>query len=206
MWKIKFIILIHISILLAYSQTDHTFFQNLKLTVNDSSYYPDSTFIYDILQKVQKNKINYTISGVLFNGNIIETKIKIPQTFMRADVIKQIVLYYYLLDDDDRKKEYIEIYPFFKPLKNRPWIVAKYQASGEINIWINQWNSIALPKKPSSFEAEIYNQVIDLSYKQSGLFDTVDVKILEQVAKKNDLHISIVEEIYQKVLLWQKSQ
>ena len=94
MWKIQIIILIHISILLSYSQTDKSFIQNLKITVNDSAYYPNDVFVDEILQNVRNNKINYTISGMKFSDHIAQTKIKIPQTFKRDDVIKQCVLYY----------------------------------------------------------------------------------------------------------------
>lgn len=207
MWKIQIIILIHIIILSVYSQTDYTFFQNLQLAVNDSVYSPDSTFNDDIIQKVNNNKINYTISSVLFNEGITETKIKIPQTFTRDDVIKQCVLYYYLLDNEnDRKKEYLEVYPFFVDLKSRPWILVKYKNTEVLNIWIHKWESIPSVKKPSSIEAEIYNQVIDLSYQQSGVFDSINVEVYEQIAKNNDLDKSVVQDIYKKVLLWQKSQ
>jgi len=203
----KDFILILISILSAYSQPDKFFFQNLTISVNDSLYSMDSSYVGEIIEMAEKSKINYTISGISYNDQGVCTRLKIPHTFTRDEVVKQCALYFYLLDNDnDRKREYLEIFPFFVPTNQRPWIKVRYFEPGALHIGINHWETIPIPAHPTHIEAEIYNQVIDLSFNQSGVFDTADIKIFKEVAKSNDLDISIVEEIYKKVLLWQKSQ
>ena len=200
MWNLKIIILIHIFVLLAYSQT-HNFLKNLKISVNDSFISVDSVYFSEILKKAKDDKINYTIFGMAFNNHMALTKIKIPQTFDLNGVIKQCILYYYLLDNEsDRKREYIEIYPYFESTKQKPWITVTYKDSSVLSLRFFRWETIPVPAHPSAVEAEIYNQVIDLSYNKSGVFDTVDVKIFQEIAENNDLDISVVKDIYKKVL------
>lgn len=206
MWNLILIILIHVTVLSAYSQT-HNFFKNLKISVNDSIFSVDNTYSNEITKKAKDDKINYTISGMAFDNHIALTRIKIPQTFDLDGVIQQCILYYYLLDNEsDRKREYLEIYPYFESTKQKPWITVTYTDKGILNIRFLRWKTIPIPAYPSGVEAEIYNQVIDLSYNQSGVFDTVDVKIFQEIAENNDLDISVVQDIYKKVFLWQKSQ
>ena len=207
MWKIQTFILIHISILLGYPQTSNNFFHNLNISINDSVSYPDSAYTKEILIKANDSKINYTISAMAFRNHIAHTKVRIPQTLVRNDVIKQCVLYFYLLENEvDRKREYLEVYPFFMSLNSRPDVIVRYEGDGNLKIRFRKWENIPVPPKPTSVEAEIYNQVIDLSYNQKGVFETVDVKIFKIVADNNDLDVSVVNNIYRKVLLWQKSQ
>ncbi len=206
MWNLIIILLINILILSAYSQT-HDFFKNLKISVNDSIFSVDSTYSNEIIKEANDDKINYTISGVVFNNHIALTRIKIPQTFDLNGVIQQCILYYYLLENEsDRKREVLEIYPYFESTKQKPWITVTYKDSGILYVRFLRWKTIPVPAYPSAVEAEIYNQVIDLSYNQSGVFDTIDVKIFQEIAENNDLDISVVQHIYKKVFLWQKSQ
>lgn len=207
MWKIYTYIILHISIQLSYPQIDNDFLYDLKISINDSTFIPDSIFTKEILSKAENGKINYTICGMAFSNHMARTRVKIPQTFDQDNVIRQCVLYFYLLNNnEDRNREYLEVYPFFEPLTNRPYVIVRYQNDGILKINFREWDIIQVPSKPTSIEAEIYNQVIELSYHKISVFDTVDVKIFEKVAIKNDLNVSIVINIYKKVLLWQKSQ
>lgn len=207
MWYVQIIILFHICILPVFSQTNDIFIQNLNISINNSIIYADSSFTQKIIKKAEMQKFNYTISSMAYADDFAYTKVRIPQTFNRNEVVEQCALYYYLLQNEhDRKREHIEVYPFFEPLNNKPSVIVQYYGNGILKIRFRKWKNIPALEKPTTVEAEIYNQVIDLSFNQAEIFGTIDSNIFKKVAEKNDLDVIIVNDIYKKVLLWQKSQ
>lgn len=200
-----FLFIFYTSILFA--QSNCRFPENLHISSNDSSLIFDKSIRESVLDKAEKMYINYTVVGIHYDSDRVISKILVPQTFTKYKVVEQGLLYFCLLNDEkNMRRELLKIYPFFVQFERKPFVTIKYRGNGKFKVNINNWETVALPAKPTVFEAEIYNQVLDKSFSAMQSFETIPAEIFEQVAKLNDLDISVIEEIYQKVLLWQKSQ
>ena len=188
-------------------QNNDTFLQNLNITVNDSIIHLDSAFTNQIQKKLKIQKFNYTISGISYVPDAAYTIVRIPQTFNRNQVIGQCILYYYSLSDEKaRMREQLQVYPFFEPIGPNPNITSRYNGYGRLKITIRKWNTIPFPERPSKFEADIYNQIMDLIFDQAQIFGPPDRDIFEKIGKLKGMETDTVIDIYKRVLLWQKSQ
>jgi len=188
------------------SKSTDYFLRNLNISLNDTVFFAGRVFKQHIRENAANNKINFTISGMHFENGNVTTKIRIPQTFTISQVIEQCALYYLMLAEEKRHKEHIQIYPFFSPIVEKPYAAASYTQNGKLQVHFHRWDAVPVPAKPDAYEAEIYNQIMDLSFGQGELLGPVDSEIFKQVGMQNKISAEAAIEIYKKVLLWQKSQ
>jgi len=161
----------------------------------------------EILEKSEKADINYTTVGMQFETTHSIAKILVPQTYDTTALIEQCLIYYSFLGSEEKmQKETLLVYPFFAAIEKQAAVAVSYSGRGLFKIKIREWETVSMPPSPSVIEAEIFNMVLDQSFSGSQNFETIPDEVFEYVARKNDIDRSIVEEIYRKVLLWQKSQ
>ena len=189
------------------SQPAYDLPENIQVQVNDSTLQVDATLRQQIKDKAAQGKLNYSIAGVHFDGDRISTRLLIPQTFSMMQVIEQVLLYYsFLTDERNRKREQVLIYPLFVDMEARPDIETQYKGGGKFTFKIKQWHTVAMPARPTIFEAEIYNQILDRSFNTEQAIETIPDEIFAAVARNHKTEIEVIRDIYQKVHLWQKSQ
>jgi len=160
-----------------------------------------------LLNKVEKADINYTIVGMEFETTHSMAKILVPQTFDTTALMEQCLLYFIFLgSEESREKETLMVYPYFEPVESQASVIVTYSGGGRYKIMIKKWETIPMPKSPSSLEAELFNMVLDQSFSSSQNIESIPDEVFDKVARINNIETSVVKEIYQRVLLWQKSQ
>lgn len=179
--------------------------KNIRISTNDSSL--SNIFLSDsLIDKVMHRELSYSIVGSYFDGNEVFTKIRLPQTYSRFQIIEQIILYYNLFDSEQKRMlEHLLIYPLFVSLSEKPYISCFYKGGGKFDVYFHKWNTVPVPPEPSTIEKEIYNQILDRTFSQPQSMNSIPKEFFREVANKNQINVKMVIEIYQKVLLWQKS-
>lgn len=181
--------------------------ENIQVLVNDSTLQVDAERRQRILEKAAQGKLNYSIAGIHFDGDRIYTKLLIPQTFSKWQVIEQVILYYaFLSNERDRKREQVFVYPLFVDTETQPHMEIRYTGNGKFAVKVKQWQTVVMPERPTIFEAEIYNQILDRAFTREQAMETIPDEIFSTVARNHKTEIEVIRDIYQKVHLWQKSQ
>jgi len=182
----------------------------ITIFINDSLFTPSLEWNDTLVIEASSGKIRYRISSPHHDTNtdIIETKIKIPQILSLREVVRQVILYYALLNsEEDRHKERIFIYPYFTSIDQKASISCSYRIAGKYYIYIDHWKTVPIPDKPIPEHKEIFNQIMETSFKGIQLFAEIPPdEVLNEVAKRNNMDPARVIQIYKNVILWQLSQ
>lgn len=192
---------------LLWAQTRYYLPESLYFTVNDTSLHFDSDLRTRILEKAKNAKLNYSVVGIHFDTDRVYSKILVPQTFTRLQLVEQAVLYFsFIAQEENMKRERVLIYPFFVSPEQEPFVQVNYLGEGQFKVRFHSWETVPLPPRPTLFEAEIYNLILDKTFNLSQSFETIPEDVFEDVAEINHVDISVIKQIYEKVHLWQKSQ
>jgi len=178
----------------------------IRITVNDSLYHVNQSFLDSLRLCYDQSRFLYHIAGVHFDSQYTFTSMRLPQTLGQRELMKQIILYYNFLGDETKRRfERILIFPFFVPLKEPAPVSCRYR-DGLFRITILHWQQVPIPPMPSPEDREIYNQIINHTLEVSNTLDEIDKRILMDTAEENNLTLDEVLKIYQDVLLWQRSR
>lgn len=179
----------------------------IAITVNDSSLMNDRTWLDSLASLIPHHKLLHSIIGFNTDGNRVTTKIRLPQTLSKKQLVENIVVYYCLFDSDKKRvAEHLLVYPYFVPVDNKPFATCRYGGNGSFIIHINQWPVVRIPVEPDFIEKELYNQVLQEAFRESQNMDSIPDEIFSRVAQKNHLNPDSVVQIYQRVYLWHKSR
>jgi hypothetical protein len=179
----------------------------ITIFINDSLFTPALEWNDKLVHEAALAKLRYRIAASHGDDQDVVTKIKIPQILSFPEVIRQVILYYSLLTtEQDRQNERILIYPYFKSIDRDAALSCKYQTRGKFYISVKHWHTVPVPPKPSPEDKEIFNQIMETSFKDIQKFGDLPDEIFANVALRNKMTANDVRHIYQKVILWQLGQ
>jgi hypothetical protein len=179
----------------------------ITIFINDSLFTPALEWNDKLVHEAASAKLRYRIAASHGDDQDVLTKIKIPQILTFPEVMRQVILYYALLTtEEDRSNERILIYPYFKSIEREAALSCTYQTGGQFYINVKQWHTVPIPPKPSPESKEIFNQIMETSFKDIQNFGDLPDEIFANVALKNKMSANDVRHIYQQVILWQLGQ
>ncbi len=177
----------------------------LQITTNDSTLSFSKEWLAGILSNLPHRQPQYAIVAFYASQNVCYTKLRIPQTANRTQVIENIILYYLLMQkEEDRCSEILLIYPYFVPVTQHPFVTARYLKGGQIVIHFNQWETVQPPPEPSPKEKQIYNFILQKYFEHSSTMDVIPDSLFQIAARRFSLSTAKIKTIYQNVFLWQK--
>lgn len=178
----------------------------IKIDINDSEKFLSIGWIDSLADEALNWSIRYKIVGAKRSTYYILSHIQIPQILTFEEVLRQIVIYYALLpNEDEREKEILNIFPYFESTEDKPAIRVHYTSLGEYDIELNYWNRVPAPDPPIPEDKDIFNQVLQLAFNGVQSLGDVPDRVFEEIAKKNDLSVERIRNIYQNTILWQVS-
>ena len=186
------------------AQTDIKRAGEIQITVNESELPLTPGWIDTMVNDAAGMKIYYKIVGVSRKNYTVTTLLQIPQILSLKEVYEQIVLYYKLLpDEESRVEENLIILPYFESTDRDPALKCQYLSGGKFIIGFKHWNQVPVPEQPIVEHRDIFNQLLQISFNEVHSFGDISEDVFEKVAKKNNLPVEQVKEIYQKTILWQ---
>ena len=179
----------------------------LQIVTNDSTLSFSPEWISGVLSNLPHRKPDYAIVAFYTSEKVCYTKLRIPQTASRTQVIENVLLYYFLIKkEEDRCSEILLIYPYFVPVTRPPYVTAKYNTGGQIIIEFKQWTKVPVPPEPTRQEMIIYNFILQKYFERCSTMDTVPDEIFSAASQNFSLSKEKIKAIYQKVFLWKKQQ
>jgi hypothetical protein len=191
-------------VLILNSYTGQDEHSQISVVVNDSPFPLSSSWIDSITTDLESAVILYKITGAQSDGVSVTTRIRLPQVLTLKEVVKQIILYYKLLDnEDERRNEELFIYPYFVGVNSLPYLRVHYTAMNTISVQLREWQTITRPPAPNPEECDIYNQIIEDSFRDVQEYQNIPDETFRKIAKKNNIPMESVIRIYKNVFLWQ---
>jgi len=204
--KFKIIIPLLLPIVLI-AQPDIKLPLQIHLMINDSEIDITSGWVDSLVSEALSAKIRYQIVGASYIDKSITTQIQLPQFLSLNEVMRQIVIYYSLIpEENDRQKEKLLIYPYFTEKKSTPSLECRYVAVGEFDISVFKWEQVPIPDQPDVEQLEIFNKILQVSFSETSSFGGIPEESLEKFAKRNNMSVEQVRQIYQNTILWQLSR
>ena len=189
-----------------YAQAQIELPKEIRVEVNDIEKNLTAGWIDSLIDDAYSGAIHYKILGAKRFEYYITTHIQIPQILSIDEVLRQIVIYYALLPDEDaREREILNIFQYFESTIGEPAIKANYSSDGEFDINIYRWSKVPIPDPPIPEDKDLFNQIIQSSFKDVQSLGEVPDQVFEKVAVKNNLSIERIKIIYQNTILWQVS-
>ena len=176
----------------------------ILLTVNGFELPLTEGWIDSLIDDAFGVKIYYKIVGASRKESLVITEIQIPQILSINEVYRQIVLYYTILpDEDSREREFLNIYPYFESTEEDPALRCQYFSEGKYEMDVDYWHRVPIPDQPVPEDKDIYNQILQISFREVQSLGDISDDIFVKVAIKNGLSLQRVREIYQNTILWQ---
>ena len=177
------------------------------LMINDSEVNLSSGWVDSLVTEAFSAEIRYQIVGASYIDKSITTQIQLPQFLPLSDVLRQIVIYYSLIkEENDRQKEKLLIYPYFTEKDSSPSLECRYDAGGEFDIRVFKWDRVPIPNQPDIGQLEIFNKILQDTFSETSSFSGIPDQSLEKFAKRNNIPVEQVRQIYQNTILWQLSR
>ena len=195
-----------ISTQIVFGQTQVEVPKEIKIEINNDEKILTEGWLDSLYDDAYSGEIHYKILGAKRFEYFITTNLQIPQILSLDDALRQIIIYYSLLPGEDaRDRELVHVFQFFEPTTSDPAIRAKCHAEGEFEFEISRWNQVPIPSAPIPEDKDIYNQIVQTSFKNVQTFGEVPEKVFKKIALENNLEVERVKIIYQNTLLWKVS-
>ncbi len=175
----------------------------ITIFVNNEELDADTAFMDSLISEAQNFTIFYNIVAAHDYYRQTTVKIRLAQTLLKSEVIRQCILCFSLLDDEkEREQTELFVYPFFVSVKDTPAVVCKYKTPGIFIFQFNEWHTLPVTVTPSPEEIEIFNDILKQSLTSIQSLDSLPHEIFAEIAHKRHLKKDYIQKVYRKVMLW----